>query len=226
MITVNVNDRISAREAMEHPWIKNAEDLARQETTQMNDDEQMDINREIVKNLQNYRGESLLKKAAMNVLVKHLGPTQINKLKAEFEKIDKDFSGFLELSELEQAIQNAEFNMTNEEIASIVKELDFADNKKINYSEFIAATINAAEFLTEDKLEAIFKSFDIDNSGEITAQNLKDAFSKFGKEVTDEDIQAIMAAHDIDGGKTISLSEFTKMMLPEASKAGAKNYQI
>jgi len=59
--------------------------------------------------------------------------------------------------------------MSPEEIESIVKELDFADNKKINYSEFIAATINAAEFLTEDKLEAIFKTFDIDNSGEITA---------------------------------------------------------
>lgn len=90
-------------------------------------------------------------------------------MKAEFEKIDKDFSGFLELSELEQAIKNAEFNMSPEEIQSIVNELDFADNKKINYSEFIAATINAAEFLTEDKLEAIFKSFDIDNTGEITS---------------------------------------------------------
>ena len=42
--------------------------------------------------------------------------------------------------------------MTNEEIQNIVSELDFADNKKINYSEFIAATINASEFLTEDKL--------------------------------------------------------------------------
>ena len=67
----------------------------------------------------------------------------------------------------------------------MVKELDFADNKKINYSEFIAATINAADFLTHEKLEAIFKSFDIDNTGEITAQNLKDAFSKFGKEVSE-----------------------------------------
>ena len=73
--------------------------------------------------------------------------------------------------------------------------------------------------MTEDKLKAIFKSFDIDDSGEITAQNLKDAFSKFGRECSDQDIQAIMAAHDIDGGKTISLEEFTQMMLPEASKA-------
>ena len=177
------------------------------------------MNYQIVANLKSYRGQSLLKKAAMNVLVKHLGPLQISTLKAEFEKIDRDFSGFLEVSELEQAIQNANFNMSQEEIANIVKELDFAENKKINYSEFIAATINAAEFLTEDKLKAIFKSFDIDDSGEITAQNLKDAFSKFGRECSDQDIQAIMAAHDIDGGKTISLEEFTQMMLPEASKA-------
>jgi Ca2+-binding EF-hand superfamily protein len=90
----------------------------------------------------------------------------------------------------------------------VVKELDFADNKKINYSEFIAATINAADFLTHDRLEAIFKSFDIDNTGEITAQNLKDAFSKFGKEVSDDEIDTIMKAHDLDGGKTISLEEF------------------
>jgi len=98
--------------------------------------------------------------------------------------------------------------MTPEEIKNVVKELDFADNKKINYSEFIAATINASDFLTHDKLEAIFKSFDIDNTGEITAQNLKDAFSKFGKEATDEEIEQVMKAHDLDGGKTISLEEF------------------
>ena len=98
--------------------------------------------------------------------------------------------------------------MTPEEIQKIVKEIDFADNKKINYSEFIAATINAADFLTNDKLEAIFASFDIDNTGEITAQNLKDAFSKFGKEVTDAEVDQIMKAHDLDGGKTINLEEF------------------
>ncbi len=67
----------------------------------MDEGMQMEINREIVQNLRNYRGESLLKKAAMNVLVKHLVPTQSNKLKAEFEKIDQEFSGVLELSELD-----------------------------------------------------------------------------------------------------------------------------
>jgi len=37
-----------------------------------------------------------------------------------------------------------------------VDELDFADNKRINYSEFIAATINIKDYLDDNRLEAIF----------------------------------------------------------------------
>lgn len=104
----------------------------------------------------------------MNVLVKHLNPEQISSLKAEFEKIDTDMSGFLEFKELEQAIHNANFKMSSKEIHDIVKEIDYMDNQKINYSEFLAATINTAEFLTDQKLHAIFKTFDFDGTGEIT----------------------------------------------------------
>lgn len=42
--------------------------------------------------------------------------------------------------------------MDKDEIQKIIKELDFADNKRINYSEFIAATINVQEFLSEERL--------------------------------------------------------------------------
>ena len=50
--------------------------------------------------MKSYRGASLLKKAAVNVLVKHLEQNQILKLKEEFEKLDTDSSGFLEAKEL------------------------------------------------------------------------------------------------------------------------------
>ena len=42
--------------------------------------------------------------------------------------------------------------MSDQEISQIVKELDFAGNNKINFSEFIAATIDLDQFLTDDKL--------------------------------------------------------------------------
>ena len=109
------------------------------------------------------------------------------------------------MQELQQAIKSADLTMTAEEIDNIIKELDFAENKKINYSEFLAATINVKDYLDDARLEAIFNQFDIDNSGKITPDNLKQAFSKFGREITDEEIQEILKEHDFAGDKAISL---------------------
>lgn len=50
-----------------------------------------------------------------------------------------------------------------------MRELDEGGDKKINYSEFLAATISVKKILTEEKLMAIFKQFDTDGSGKITA---------------------------------------------------------
>ena len=71
----------------------------------INDQQEMD--KEVLQRMNSYRGQSLLKKAAVNVLVKHLEANQIQKLKEEFEKIDTDHSGFLEVSELEEVIKNS-----------------------------------------------------------------------------------------------------------------------
>lgn len=73
--------------------------------------------------------------------MKLLNPRDIESLRAEFQKIDTDNSGIIEVSELERALKNANFEMTANEIKSIIQELDYDGNQKINYSEFIAATI-------------------------------------------------------------------------------------
>ena len=46
----------------------------------------------------------MLKKAAMNILVKHLDHKQILDLKTTFEALDTDNSGYLEYKELNDAI--------------------------------------------------------------------------------------------------------------------------
>lgn len=91
--------------------------------------------------MKKFKGSSILKKAALNVLVKMLKPKDIDHLKTEFMKVDTDNSGFIEYSELESAIKRANFKMTQAELEKIIKEIDYADNHKINYTEFLAATI-------------------------------------------------------------------------------------
>ena len=67
-------------------------------------------------------------------------------------------------------------NLSNKEIDKVMKEVDHADNQKINYSEFLAATLAAKEVLTDAKLMTLFNKFDTDHSGIITKENLREAF--------------------------------------------------
>lgn len=85
------------------------------------------------------------------------------------------------------------------EINQIIQELDYNNNHKINYTEFLAATISVQKFLTHQKLEALFKQFDVDGNNEITMANIKDAMSKLGREISDEELVEIMRKHDSSG---------------------------
>jgi len=61
---------MTALQGLDHQWIKNAGGL----TSNLNSEEQAKLDKEVVSNLKKWRGQSILKKAAMNVLVKQLAP--------------------------------------------------------------------------------------------------------------------------------------------------------
>jgi hypothetical protein len=62
------------------------------------------LNKEVITRLRKFKGQSKLKKAAMNILVKMTNPKDLEDLRGEFEKIDVDHSGFIEFKELEKAL--------------------------------------------------------------------------------------------------------------------------
>jgi calcium-dependent protein kinase len=100
------------------------------------------LSKHALKNLQNYKGTSTLKKEAMNVLVKMLNAKEVESLRKVFYNIDKDQTGFINVSELGQVMKDAGFTMSGEEMKETIKNVDYEGNGMINYSEFIAATIS------------------------------------------------------------------------------------
>jgi Ca2+-binding EF-hand superfamily protein len=62
----------------------------------------------------------------------------------------------------------------------IITEIDFHGQKRINYTEFLAATISVKKILTNERLYAMFKQFDADGSGFITPQDIVEAMQKLG----------------------------------------------
>jgi len=89
IIVVDRSKRLAGEQALAHPWFDKC--LQRKEGTQ-------DLIEEgVLMRLRQFKGSSILKKAALNVLVKMLSPNDVENLREMFQKIDTDNSGFIEI---------------------------------------------------------------------------------------------------------------------------------
>lgn len=162
--------------------------------------------------LQNYKGVSKLKQAALKMLVSMVDHKTIQTLTEEFNKIDKDRTGMIDLDELQQAIaKNQHIKMSEQEILRLIQEVDYFGTNKINWSEFLMATLDIREYLDENKLRAIFNQFDTDGSGVLTRDNIIATMDKIGNKITHNDLELIMNMHDLEGNGVISFEEFRQI---------------
>lgn len=82
-------------------------------------------------------------------MIKQLDYNDTKDLRKEFEHFDKDSNGLLSRKELNDMLQNMlrlsssiDSQSTDEQIDSIIKELDHDKNDQIGYTEFLSATID------------------------------------------------------------------------------------
>jgi calcium-dependent protein kinase len=200
-LTRKPKNRITAVKALESSWFKEVEEK-----------EKNPLSEEVIQALKSYDANSVLKKEAMNILIKMLKDDEIEDLREQFRAIDKDYTGTISPKELEEAIRAAGKNVTADEIKRIISKVDYLQNGKINYSEFLAATISARTVITNEMLWALFKHFDTDNSGYISSENIKESLEKAGRSVTDEEVNNILTQHDIAKNGQITFDEFKVMM--------------
>ena len=71
-------------------------------------------------NLKKFSGQSILKKAAINILVKNLEIEEIDMLDYEFNQIDTDGSGFIEASELKTTFYKYDEKLPSSKIDKII----------------------------------------------------------------------------------------------------------
>lgn len=207
MLQVDTKKRYTAEQCLKHKWF----DVAKE-----NKNEEKDaLDPGLLKNLLEFKGSSRLKKAAMNLFVKTLNPSDLEKLREQFEVLDENNTGQVDAAELSNALQKANLEIPEKQINAIIKEIDAADNNMINYSEFIAATLTTRSLLNESRLMMLFKEFDTDDTGFITKDNLQEAFKKINRPLSDKDIKMILEQHDDSRDGKISYEEFKKMMMGE-----------
>ena len=101
LLTVKAKDRLSAQQALHHPWF-----------SANHKGSQLTVDHSVIQRLSTFKGQSKLKKAAMNMLVKMTDASKIEGLRDQFKAIDKDGTGLINANELREAITNSNMDIS------------------------------------------------------------------------------------------------------------------
>lgn len=209
MLDKNPKTRISALDALKHPFFEIHETRKRLYSTTS------EKFLSIVKKLSTFKYESKFQETALAFLVHNsLHLEEVRDLYKVFCLIDNDLDGKItrkELIDLYSILLKGKKNLTEvqAEVEEIFSNIDNDGNGTIEYEEFVRAVISKEKLLTDDTLKFAFSFFDKDNSGDISLSEIQTIFTDIDPEVLKKMISEI----DDDSNGDISYEEFKKMML-------------
>ncbi|KAL1542871.1 Calcium-dependent protein kinase 29 [Salvia divinorum] len=200
MLTINPKRRISAAEALEHPWL-------------VEDGEASDrpIDSAVLIRMKQFRAMNKLKKVALKVIAENMSEEDIKGMTQMFNNIDTDQSGTITYDELRTGLTKLGSRLNEAEIRQLMEAADVDKSGTIDYVEFITATMHRHRLDKEENLYKAFQYFDKDNNGFITRDELRHAMTQYG--MGDEaTIDEVLDDADTDKEGRISYDEFVAMM--------------
>ena len=137
-------------------------------------------------------------------------------LKEAFELFDEDKDGEITIDELQKIMNLHGFYPTNEELQTMIENVDSNKNGTIDYDEFLmmmnTMREDAENFDDEDEITHAFKVFDKDGDGLITAEEIRQTMIGLGENVSEAEVKAMVGEADINGDGFIDFSEFSNLM--------------
>ena len=211
LLTMDPEQRISAEQALNHPWFK--EFKSQEIYNRINDSDTIKV---LVENLKKYKRTSIIQETALAYLVHHFPQIKdvVNSCKL-FNQIDKSGDGKITKAELLRGLSERYKSDTLEaDVEEIYKNLDMDNNGYIGYEEFVRAAVSKEYFVRDNVLRFAFRYFDKDGSGEITFDEIEALFSQSISDKTKvhETLVGIIKEVDKNNDGKINFDEFSKVM--------------
>ena len=210
-LTMDPEQRITAEEALNHPWFKKYK--SKEIFNKVKDKSTI---KDLINNLKKYKRTSLIQETALAYLVRHFPHIKdvVNACKL-FNQIDHDEDGKITKDELFEGINALYKSKTlKEDIDEIFKNLDMDNDGYIGYEEFVRGAVNKEYFIKPNVLKFAFRYFDKDDSGEITFKEIEELFYESipDKNQVHEVLSAIIKEVDLNNDQKISFDEFSNVM--------------
>jgi calcium-dependent protein kinase len=162
LLLSDVAARLTANEALDHPWIVSAVD-------------DHPINTRLVSALTRFQRSSKFKQAVCNVMARDLTAENIRQFKFEFARLDTNRDGTVTVMELEAAIKQMSM-VSADTLASldaILSHLDADGSGVISYAEWLAFVMNRHLGAKEERMMQAFKRLDVNGDGKITTDEIR-----------------------------------------------------
>ena len=208
LLKKDTNERLSAKQALNHIWFKKANGRKLFGNFK---DEDIQI---YIDNFFNYSFHSKIQQLVIAFLVHNLPTTDssrnILKLYRYFNK-----SGDCKLTK-EELINGLSKYRDKDEVIKKVENLfillDSDNNGFIEYEEFLRACIDKKEILTEKYLKYAFNFLDKENKGILTAEEINKTFLEKENKLFEIAISKDINDVDIDGDGNVNFEEFKILM--------------
>lgn len=205
-------NRITAREALEHPWFQ-----PQVEKVALRGKECLSV--EMLENLRVFSFSSVFQREMIGLMVQAFEEEkEVEKIYHAFIYFDKDFSGTIQKEEIAEMYSDMGYEMATQAIENIVDSLYLREKGLVTFMEFVAGTLGHTFFAEEKRIRGLFNFLDTDSSGLVDFADINQCFRRFGRNLSRTKIRSMITECDINGDGEISFEEFKDLL--------TKNYSI
>ena len=204
-ILVLENERITALEALNHPWFN---------LFPVNSEISPDKLLKVSNNLMVYKMETMLKEVAKIIVVNQiLSLKDFKEVREVFEVVDFNHDGRLDEDDIQMFLRkhldDSEAQIQSKEVMRMV---DVEKKGYLEYSDFLKASLNEGLLMSRNNLIMTFNMLDSDSKGFLTAEKLMDSIGSEKNELaTWKAVINEVAKKD----KEIRLPQFLEILAPK-----------
>ena len=203
----DIKKRMTVQEALNHPWIKKFN---------VNSLDPSLLNENTIQLLLNFSKKPALQKEIYYFLAKISNENDIAIYKNIYNFFDMNNKGGLSKNDLKEGLEKNKIDIDEDTLDIIFDGLDFHNNGKIYYSEFLAAMVSSKDFNKEEKIISVFNLLkeNEQNNNYITYDSLENAAKALNLNINKERIKHCFKRLN----ESINLEKFQKIILDEVSE--------